>query len=100
MTRPAVVDPFVNADPKFADPPFADSDWFDVDRRKVGDLVVPLVGKGDNEQLAKIFLESLFTGTQFGLLSKWHTTLSYKQGIDDPLTSEVGSLFRARGSLT
>lgn len=89
MTHPAIVRPFTNADHKFADPPFEDSDWFDVDRRRVGDSVVPLIMEGKNDQLANIFLESLFAGTQFGLLSKYHTTLAYKLGIADPLTSEV-----------
>ncbi|GAA6005518.1 hypothetical protein JCM11491_003670 [Sporobolomyces phaffii] len=93
MTNPALVTPFVNADHKFADPPFEDSDWFDVDRRKVGDHVGPIISSGDDERLAAIFLESLFGGTQFGLLSKYHTTLAYKLGIDHPLTSEAGHLF-------
>ncbi|GAA5913034.1 uncharacterized protein JCM6883_000493 [Sporobolomyces salmoneus] len=93
MTHPAIVRPFTNADHKFADPPFEDSDWFDVDRRRVGDSVVPLIMEGKNDQLANIFLESLFAGTQFGLLSKYHTTLAYKLGIADPLTSEAGHLF-------
>jgi hypothetical protein len=93
MTNPSIVKPFVNADPKFADPPFEDSDWFEVDRRRVGDCVIPLVISNDNEGLAAIFLESLFAGTQYGLLSKYHTTLAYKLGIADPLTSEVSDLF-------
>ncbi|GAA5948732.1 hypothetical protein JCM3765_004988 [Sporobolomyces pararoseus] len=93
MTNPALVNPFVNADHEFADPPFEDSDWFNVDRRRVGDCVTPLVTAGDNERLAGIFLESLFVGAQYGMLSKYHTTLAYKLGIADPLTSEVGHLF-------
>ncbi|GAA5984245.1 hypothetical protein JCM5350_002878 [Sporobolomyces pararoseus] len=93
MTNPSLVVPFVNASPEFADPPFDDSDWFNVDRRRVEDCVTPLVASGDDERLAGIFLESLFAGTQYGMLSKYHTTLAYKLGIADPLTSEVGHLF-------
>lgn len=89
MTSPAIVGPFRNADAGFADPPFEDSDWFEVDRRRVGDSVAPLIHDGENGKLASIFLESLFAGTQFGLFSKYHTTLAYKLGIANPLTSEV-----------
>ncbi|GAA6064595.1 hypothetical protein JCM10212_000506 [Sporobolomyces blumeae] len=95
MTNPLIVNRFdpARADPKFADPPFADSDWFEIDRRKVGQYVAPLVASSNGSELGKVFLESLFLGTQFGLLSKYHTTLAYKLGIHDPLTSECGHLF-------
>ena len=92
MTNPAIVEPFKNADPIFADLPFEDSDWFEVDKRRVGDHVAPLIQQGDNIRLANTFLESLFLGTQYGLLSKYHTTLAYKLGIADQLTSEVRCL--------
>lgn len=98
MTDPSLVVPFVNASPEFADPPFDDRDWFNVDRRRVEDCVAPLVASGDDERLAGIFLESLFAGTQYGMLSKYHTTLAYKLGIADPLTSEV-SLFLTSADL-
>ncbi|GAA5824505.1 hypothetical protein JCM11251_000451 [Rhodosporidiobolus azoricus] len=81
------------ANPFFADPPFADSDWFEVDRRKVKDCVTPLVKAKEDSALSAIFMEGLFQGTQYGVLSTWHTTLAYKLGLDDPLTSEVGHLF-------
>ncbi|GAA5881565.1 hypothetical protein JCM1840_003445 [Sporobolomyces johnsonii] len=97
MTNPAIVSAFdpSRADPQFADPPFADSDWFQVDRRKVKDHVAPLVDPrtADNSALAKVFLESLFLGTQYGALSTYHTTLAYTRGLDHPLTSEAGHLF-------
>ncbi|GAA6034570.1 hypothetical protein JCM8097_005402 [Rhodosporidiobolus ruineniae] len=94
-TNPSLLPHFdtAKADPSFADPPFADTVWFDVDRRKVKDVVAPLVAAGDNSGLAKLFMEGLFSGTQYGTLSTWHTTLAYTLGLDHPLTSEVGHLF-------
>ncbi|GAA5979666.1 hypothetical protein JCM11641_004048 [Rhodosporidiobolus odoratus] len=94
-TNPSLVDPFnpALADPSFADPPFKDSDWFEVDRRKVKDVVAPLVQAGGDEQLSVIFMEGLWQGTQYGVISTWHTTLAYKLGLADSLTSEVGHLF-------
>jgi hypothetical protein len=93
-TNPALVSTFDSsrADPSFADPPFTDSDWFDVDRRKVKDVVAPLIAAKDNSALASVFIEGLWQGTQYGVLSAWHTSLSYVLGLDDPLTREV-SLF-------
>lgn len=93
MTNPAIVESFKNASPDYSDPPFKDSDWFEVDKRRVGDYVTPLIQLDSGVELAKVFLETLFAGTQFGLLSKYHTTLAYKLGIADALTSKVGHLF-------
>mgnify|MGYP006886184009 CR=1 FL=1 len=91
MTHPDLVHSFdpARADPSFADPPFADSDWFDIDSRKVSDVVQPLIASGDNAALASIFMEGLFLGTQFGMLSTFHTTLAYQLGLDHALTREV-----------
>lgn len=91
VTHPAFVTPFnpAKADPAYADPPFRDSDWFEVDRRKVSDHVQPLVGTEDSSALARVFMEGLWAGTQYGMLSTAHTTLAYERGIQDPLTSEV-----------
>ncbi|GJN91292.1 hypothetical protein Rhopal_004311-T1 [Rhodotorula paludigena] len=95
MTHPALVTPFdpAKADPAYADPPFRDSDWFEVDRRKVSDHVQSLVGTDDSNALARVFMEGLWAGTQYGMLSTAHTTLAYERGIQDPLTSEAGHLF-------
>ncbi|GAA5852209.1 hypothetical protein JCM9279_006932 [Rhodotorula babjevae] len=77
----------------FADPPFADSDWFTVDRRRVGDVVEPLIKAGDNGALASIFLEGFHLGTKYGMLSELHTTLAYSLGLDHAHTREVRHLF-------
>ncbi|GAA6021799.1 hypothetical protein JCM10207_002065 [Rhodosporidiobolus poonsookiae] len=94
-TNPALVKAFdpKRADPNFADPPFKDDDWFEVDRRKVKSHVLPLIQEKDNDGLAVVFMEGLFSGTQYGQLSVWHTTLAYTLGLDHKLTSEVGHLF-------
>ncbi|GAA5906977.1 hypothetical protein JCM6882_000017 [Rhodosporidiobolus microsporus] len=94
-TNPLLVNAFdpSRAEPRFADPPFSDSDWFEVDRRKVKDVVAPMIHAKDDAAIAAVFMEGLFQGTQYGVLSTWHTTLAYKLGLDHPLTSEVGHLF-------
>ncbi|BGP40958.1 hypothetical protein JCM10449v2_004923 [Rhodotorula kratochvilovae] len=95
MTSPDLVDAFdpSRALPEYADPPFADSDWFTVDRRRVADVVQPMIDAGDSAALAGVFMEGLFLGTQFGMLSTYHTTLAYSLGLDHPLTRECGHLF-------
>lgn len=93
--NPQLVSAFVEerADPAFADPPFADSDWFDVDRRRLKDKVKPIIDAQDSDALAAVFMEGLHAGTQYGVLSMYHTTLAYVLGLAHPLTSEVGHLF-------
>ncbi|GAA5871320.1 hypothetical protein JCM3774_000909 [Rhodotorula dairenensis] len=81
------------ANPAFADPPFKDSDWFEVDKRRLKDFVKPVIDADDADALASIFMEGLHAGTQYGVLSTYHTTLAYTLGLDHPLTSEVGHLF-------
>ncbi|BGP25434.1 hypothetical protein JCM10295v2_004359 [Rhodotorula toruloides] len=95
MTNPDLVAAFESsrADPSFVVPPFADSDWFKVDRRRVVDHVKPMIDSSDNAGLAKVFMEGLLAGTQYGVLSVYHTTLAYMLGLDHPLTSEAGHLF-------
>ena len=95
ITKPELVSSFLpaRADPAFADPPFADSDSFTVDRRRVADVVKPLIKAGDNSALASIFLEGFHLGNQYGTLSTLHTTLAYSLGLDHPLTRETGHLF-------
>ncbi|BGP17070.1 hypothetical protein JCM10213v2_005079 [Rhodosporidiobolus nylandii] len=94
-TNPALVTPFQpsRASPHFADPPFADSDWFDVDQRRVKDVIAPAVASGDSGALARVFMEGLHQGTQFGVVNTWWTTLAYSLGLDHALTSEAGHLF-------
>lgn len=60
-TNPLFVASFLPslADPRFADPPFVDSDWFEVDTRRVRDVVAPLIADGDDGGLAKVFMEGL-----------------------------------------
>ncbi|GAA6052001.1 hypothetical protein NBRC10513_002612 [Rhodotorula toruloides] len=95
MTNPELVAAFDSskADPSFADPPFADSDWFEVDRRRVVDHVKPMIDLHNDAALAGVFMEGLHAGTQYGVLSVYHTTLAYTLGLDHPLTSEAGHLF-------
>lgn len=94
-TNPALTSTFrqERADPRFADPPFEDWQWFHVDERRAGDHVWPLVEAGDSTSLAAILMEGLHAGTQYGFLSKRHTTLAYVLGLDHPLTSMFGHLF-------
>ncbi|BGP32944.1 hypothetical protein JCM10296v2_004730 [Rhodotorula toruloides] len=95
MTNPELVAAFDSsrAAHSFADPPFADSDWFEVDRRRVVDHVKPMINSHDNRSLTSVFMEGLHAGTQYGVLSVYHTTLAYTLGLDHPLTSEAGHLF-------
>ncbi|BGP08946.1 hypothetical protein JCM10049v2_004798 [Rhodotorula toruloides] len=95
MTNPELVAGFDSskANPSFADPPFADPDWFEVDRRRVVDHVKPMIDSHDDAALARAFMEGLHAGTQYGVLSVYHTTLAYTLGLDHPLTSEAGHLF-------
>jgi hypothetical protein len=95
ITDPAIVESFNEslADPKFADPPFKDEDWFEVDRRRVRDLIIPLVKSHDSSSLAKNLIAGYFQDVKFGMLSKLHTKLAFMHGLDHSETSLVGHLF-------
>lgn len=64
-----------------------------MDKRRLKDKIKPIIDSQDSDALAAVFMESLHAGTQYGVLSTYHTTLAYVLGLAHPLTSEVGHLF-------
>ncbi|KAL8292331.1 hypothetical protein RQP46_001797 [Phenoliferia psychrophenolica] len=90
----SVVESFdsARADPKFATPPFPDEKWFSVDRRKVKDLIQPLIEKGDSGKLAEELSATFFQFSSFAIMAGAHNSLSYTLGLSKPKTSEAAHI--------